>query len=153
MTSSALTRERSSLCSSSDTLNSFLSSVIKLSLSWSTKEKRLTSLILFPQMSKEEKGNSNSYPSNGIRLSFKGPKNRTVSFLLNLVDLGLHVAMHPWQWSRTNWCRSSVPWSTTCSLKSILMRRRKIIISSCKLFTLGHIIIKVMQQSITKQTQ
>ena len=78
----------------------------------------------------------NRYPSDCVRLSFEGPKDWTICFLLNVVDLGFHIAMHPRYWSRTYNCWSSISRSAACSLKSILMWRRKVIICSCSSFRL-----------------
>lgn len=137
MISSALTLHRSSLFSSPDTLNSFLSSVIKLSFSWSNiiwRHFKPSNSIMQDKLHEYLKKKINRYPSDGIRLSFEGPKDTTICFPLNVVDLSFHVILwHSRHYSRTYNCRSSISSRAAPSLKSILMWR-EVIICSCNYF-------------------
>ena len=125
MISSVLTLRNNSLCSSLDSLSSFLSSVIKPSFSW-------RNLSIQTKVPKIEKNRSNyfcfdEYPRNSIWLGLKCPKNRTVCFLLKLMYYALHIILHPRAWR----CSSS-SFSTTSNRPSAIVKKRwKIIISSC----------------------
>lgn len=91
---------------------------------------------------------SGRYPRNGVRLSLEGPKNRTISFLLNMVDLSFHVAMNPRQCRCTNNSRSSISSSLSPTIsESILVGRRKAIICPWSRLTRERI-IQLCQQNI-----
>lgn len=156
MISSALTLDRSSLCSSSDTLSSFLSSVIKLSFSWSTQEQQ-NHCQYYPKNTIVERQTNElrqKYPSDCVGLRFKGPQDRGVCFLLNVMDLCFHVIVYPRKWTRAHDCWSSISSYSNMIwiMKSIfpLMGRRKIIICSC--FILWKLISKMFLHVIIHYT-
>jgi len=110
--SSALTIFSNSLCSSSDTLSSFLSSVIRLSFSWRNNLIRGTTILLMLvetwrkeehfQTSMRTRSCMYEYPSNSIRLSLKCPENWSICLLFKLMYLGLHITQYPRVWKSTN---------------------------------------------------
>lgn len=137
MISSELTLASNSLCSSSDTLNSFLSSVIKLSLSCRTESINLGESILKVKQilqgtfcSKTWK--RRTHPSNGICLGFKCTQYWAVSFLLEMMNLGLHI-VYSRVWERTQ-NRHPLSGIVTSSRNSVTMWWWKIIISTCSYF-------------------
>ena len=135
--SSALTLLNSSLCSSSDTLSSFLSSVIKLSFSWRNMLIR-NQLVSKIYMWKKNRLIQNSYGHfmwiitqvMASDWALNCSKNRTVCLLLKSMYLGFHIILHSTIWNSANSC-SSITSHLSSSYTPILMRRRKIIISSC----------------------
>lgn len=136
MISSALTLPRSSLCSSSDTLNSFLSSVIKLSFSWGnyTVHNVTVKIWLIKHIDRKPRQKvsvTNTYPCYGIRLSLECSQHWTVGFLLKEMDLSLHIIWRPGVWSRTCNRGPSITCQMASSWDSILMWWREIVISPC----------------------
>ena len=132
--SSALTIFSNSLCSSSNTLSSFLSSVIRLSFSCRNYFVRNQYYVNIGRKQLTKAAVSwlytDDYPSNGIRLCLKCPKNRTIGFLLKPMYLGLHIILTPGIWKSTT-SRSPITCDTPTSCTPILMWRWKIIIGSC----------------------